>query len=158
MYANNEDRKKWWKKYKEEHREEIKQRNHLYWKSKDGKENKKRYYKNHQEEIIQKVTNYRNQNQDKVKTYNKKYYNEIRNKGIKVWEQYYGKVTKGCIIIHKDRNKNNNEIDNLILIKKRELGTMNLNNIGVSKNKDITETNILIARLMNKKRKIEKGE
>ena len=41
MYANKEDRKKWWKKYKEEHREEIKQRNHLYWKSKDGKENKK---------------------------------------------------------------------------------------------------------------------
>lgn len=156
MYANKEDRKKWWKKYKEEHREEIKQRNHLYWKSKDGKENKKRYYKNHQEEIIQKVTNYRNQNQDKVKTYNKKYYNEIRNKAILVWEETNGIVPDGCLIIHKDKNKNNNNLDNLEMITRKELGTMNLNNLAISENKEITEVNILLAKIKNKTRDIRR--
>lgn len=156
MYANNEDRKKWWKKYKEEHREEIKQRNHLYWQSISGKDNKKRYYKAHQEAIIQKVANYNNQNKDKIKKRQKIYYNNVRNPGIKVWEQHYGKIPKGWIIIHKDKNKNNNKIDNLVLIKKSELGTMNLKNIGISSNKNITETNILIAKLINKIGKIEK--
>lgn len=156
MYANKEDRKKWWKKYKEKHREEIKQRNHLYWKSKDGKENKKRYYKNHQEEIIQKATNYRNQNQDKVKTYNKKYYNEIRNKAILVWEETNGIVPNGCLIIHKDKNKNNNNLDNLEMITRKELGTMNLNNLAISENKEITEINILLVKIKNKTRDIRR--
>lgn len=167
-----EKQKEYSRNYRENHLEEIKEKQRDYFKSEKGKEAKRRYYEKHKEEIIKKryeyrqkhkeeynknVRNYRKNNPDKVKTNNKNYYLKHRNKGILVWEQHYGKVPKGCLIIHKDGNNENNNIDNLEMITRKENGTMCIKGLSIKKDKNITETNILIARLMNKTYKLKKG-
>ena len=173
MFDRKAYMKEYNKKYKKEHKEELREMYKAYNKSKKGKEAHKKYYETHKEKCIEMVVDYKKRNKNKVDKWNKKYrddhsneikeinrkyYKNHRNKGIIIWEQHYGEIPEGCLLIHKDKNKKNNDLDNLVLITKAEYGTMCLNTIGISENKDITETNILIARLMNKKRKIEKGE
>lgn len=158
------DRKAWRKKHYEEHREEINKKNREY--RKNNIEKSKQYRKNNYEKNKKKELEYqkkyyeehKEEIKEKGKIYSKDYYKKNKNVGIIVWEQHYEKIPSGYVLIHKDNDKNNNDLDNLALITKTEYGTMHLKGLNVSSNKDITETNILIARLMNKKIKIEKGE
>ena len=39
---------------------------------------------------------------------------------IYIYEKYYGPIPKGYEVHHKDHNKDNNEIDNLLLVTKKE--------------------------------------
>jgi hypothetical protein len=66
-------------------------------------------------------------------------------KHVIVWEAANGPVPKSHIIIFADRNKNNFDIDNLLLVSKRELFYMCKNGL-FSRNPDITKTNLLITR------------
>lgn len=143
-----------------EHKDKYREWSNRYYKNNAEKvrEKRRKYHKENKEKEAEYRVKYCRENKDKVKEWNKLNYKKNRNKGIIVWEQNYGEIPKGYVLIHKDNDKNNNDLDNLALITKTEYGTMCLNSIGVSKDKKITETNILIARLMNKKRKLEKGE
>ena len=73
-----------------------------------------------------------------------------------MWERYYGEIPKNCLIIHKDGNKENNDINNLEMITREENAVMCQKGLGISKNKNITETNILLVRLMRKTYRIKK--
>lgn len=42
-----------------------------------------------------------------------------------IWEQNYGKIKRGYVVIFADRDKTNFNIDNLVLISNRELQIMN---------------------------------
>ena len=46
---------------------------------------------------------------------------------VYVWEHYNGEVPKGYHIHHKDHDKNNNEIDNLVLLSAHEHQTLHGN-------------------------------
>ena len=158
MFDKKAYMKKYGKQYREAHKEEIKHKKHLYTISEKGKESKKSYYEAHKEIIKKRTMEYKHQHKDKVIAGAKRYYKEVRNPGIKIWEQYYGAVPKGCLIIHKNGNKNNNSINNLVLVDKGELGTMNLKELKISTNIEITKTNILLAQLMIKTYQKKKEE
>jgi hypothetical protein len=68
-----------------------------------------------------------------------------RQKHFVIWEAANGPVPKSHIVIFADRNKINFEIDNLILVSKRELFYMCKNEM-LSNNPDLTKTNLLIVR------------
>ena len=44
-----------------------------------------------------------------------------------VWEQRYGKIPKGWCVIHLDKNKDNDEIDNLMIVPRAILMKINSN-------------------------------
>lgn len=66
-----------------------------------------------------------------------------------IWEKHYGKIPKGYNLIYLDGNKKNCCIENLALVKNSELVYIN-HNMKLSKHKDINETSLLIAKLMEK--------
>ena len=66
-----------------------------------------------------------------------------------IWEKYYGKIPKGYRVAFKDQNRQNCEIDNLILVSKKDFATMAGNKL-FSNSKELTETGFLIAQLINK--------
>lgn len=72
-----------------------------------------------------------------------------------VYENTYGKIPDGYKIIFADKNKNNFDLDNLILVTDAEALIMNSNNL-ISDNPDLTNTGSNIAKLIdsiNKKSK-----
>lgn len=72
-----------------------------------------------------------------------------------VWESANGKIPKGCIIIFRDNDKTNTNIDNLLLIKRGTNAT--LNKAGLSKySGEFKETAIRIAELKNASSKSKK--
>lgn len=85
----------------------------------------------------------------KIKDSKNKYYKNYVLKSHYIWEQHYGEIPKGYNLIYLDGNKNNCNIDNLVLIKNSELVYIN-HNMKLSKHKDINETSLLIAKLMGK--------
>jgi hypothetical protein len=68
-----------------------------------------------------------------------------KQKHFVIWEAVNGPVPKRHLVIFADRNKNNFDIDNLILISKREFFYMCKYKL-LSKNPEITKTNVLIVR------------
>ena len=77
-------------------------------------------------------------------------------KHIYIYEQHYGKIPKGKVIVFLDGNKQNCDIKNLKLVDKKEqllMARMNL----YSKNKTLTETGILLAQVVNKMNELEKN-
>jgi hypothetical protein len=68
-----------------------------------------------------------------------------RQKHFVIWEAVNGPVPKSHIVIFADRNKINFEIDNLILVSKKELFYMCKHEM-LSSNPDLTKTNLLIVR------------
>lgn len=121
-----------------------------------NKEQKQKYYQEHKERIDKYNKQYVIDHKDKQKEWNRRKYKKNRNKAILIWEKANGKVPDGYLIIHKDKNKNNNNLDNLAMITRREYGTMNLNNLAISNNKEITESNILLAKIKNKIRDLRR--
>ena len=121
-----------------------------------NKEYKQKYYQEHKDRIDKYNKQYATDHKDKQKEWNRRKYKKNRNKAILVWEEANGKVPDGYLIIHKDKNKNNNNLDNLAMITRKEYGTMNLNNLAISENKEITEANILLAKIKNKTRELRR--
>lgn len=67
-----------------------------------------------------------------------------------IYEKHYGKIPKGYRVVFLDQNKNNCDINNLMLVKSKDiLVAKNLKFI--STDKEITKTGIMIAQLINKK-------
>lgn len=67
-----------------------------------------------------------------------------------VYKQYYGEIPKGYNVIFLDHNRLNCNIENLKLVKNKDL--LVAKNMGlISNNKELTELGILIAQLINKK-------
>lgn len=151
--------KEYKRKYYQEHKEQVKGYVKKYYQKhkEEIKKQKQKYFQENKEKIAKYYREYYQENKEKERKRNRKKYKKYINRGILVWENTYGEVPKGYCIIHKDNNKNNNNIDNLVMISKKELGTMYFNNLYVSSNKEITEANILLAKIKNKIRAIQGG-
>lgn len=82
-----------------------------------------------------------------------------RQKGKIMWEKYHNQeVPKGYAVIFADQNKLNFAKENLVLVSMREMLNMNRNK-RFSKNPEITKTNINIAKIEIKIKKLQsKGE
>lgn len=76
-------------------------------------------------------------------------------KGRYIYEQAHGKIPKGYKIIFKDGNRSNFDLDNLAMVSDSELMLINKKSL-YKRNKELTETGILIARLLDKTRKHKK--
>ena len=63
-----------------------------------------------------------------------------------IWESVHGKIPKGHYVIFADRNKNNFEIKNLVLVKKNELCSL-IRNDYLTTDQEITLTGVAITRL-----------
>lgn len=72
-----------------------------------------------------------------------------------IWEEHYGKIPRGSVILFLDGNKSNLNIDNLILITKEQLLRMNQHSL-IKKDADLTKTGINIANLIIKLDEINK--
>lgn len=66
-----------------------------------------------------------------------------------IWEKHNGKVKQGYVVIFGDGNKNNFDIDNLILVSKKQLLILNRNKL-IKNDADLTRTGILIADIYSK--------
>lgn len=75
--------------------------------------------------------------------------NKWRLKHQVVYEKYKGKVPKGYTIIFADKNRQNFDMDNLIIVSRNELLVMNKNKL-IYEDKDITKTGINIAKVIIK--------
>lgn len=74
-----------------------------------------------------------------------------------VWERERGPVPNGHIIIFRNCDKTNCEINNLVLVTMAE--NLELNRSGLrSQNPDMTDTGILISRVKNTARKVRKSK
>ncbi len=69
-----------------------------------------------------------------------------RGKHILLWEKVNGAVPEGCVIIFGDRNKRNFNIDNLLLVTRGQLATLNKKGL-IQEDTELTKTGILIADL-----------
>lgn len=73
---------------------------------------------------------------------------------IYIWEKEYGKLSKDKCLVFLDGNKDNVKLKNLKAVKRREQLLMSRINL-FAKNKDITETGIKIAQVINKTNEIK---
>ena len=71
-----------------------------------------------------------------------------------IWEQHNGEIPKGYAIIFADGDKSNLDIDNLLLVSRKQLLFMNRNNLR-SENKEFTKVGVNIANVMLKLSEIE---
>lgn len=73
-----------------------------------------------------------------------------------IYEQHYGKIPAGHKVIFADGNKENFDIDNLILVKNSEELIMNRRKL-IFDNKELTKTGANIAKVLNKAYERKKG-
>lgn len=66
-----------------------------------------------------------------------------RMKHVVTWEAEHGLVPKGCVVIFADGNRRNFDINNLILISKRQLLALNQRGL-IKDNAELTKTGLLI--------------
>lgn len=66
-----------------------------------------------------------------------------------IWEEAYGPVPDGHIILFLDGNRKNLSLDNMECVSKAQAGIMNLNGL-ISENPEVTKTGILLASISNK--------
>lgn len=74
-----------------------------------------------------------------------------------VWEDHNGPIPDGYCVVFKDRNRENCNIDNLILMKRGELGTMAIKGY-LSECPEATEARLTLVRIDNAKKKRRKGK
>lgn len=72
-----------------------------------------------------------------------------------IYEQIHGKIPKGHKVIFADGNNRNFDLDNLVLVSKSELLIINRNGL-YTKNKELTKSGCLVAKVIDKTRKINK--
>jgi hypothetical protein len=75
--------------------------------------------------------------------------NKWRCKHVVIWEAHNGPMPKGYAIIFGDGNKENFELDNLILVSRQQLLTLNRNRL-IQNDADLTRTGVIIADLYQK--------
>lgn len=80
--------------------------------------------------------------------------NKWETKNKIVYKKYFGDIPKGYKVIYADGNKFNNEPDNLILVSSSELLIANRNHL-IYNNKDLTESGILISKVIDKTNKVQ---
>jgi len=66
-----------------------------------------------------------------------------------VWEAANGAIPKGHVVIFGDGNKQNFNLDNLLLVSNAQLARLNQNGL-IYNDADLTRTGIIIADLINK--------
>lgn len=66
-----------------------------------------------------------------------------------VWEKHNGKIPEGYVVIFLDNNKSNLDINNLLMISRKQLVFLNKNGL-IKENSDLTKTGVLIADLLIK--------
>lgn len=74
-----------------------------------------------------------------------------------LWEDKYGTIPKGYNLIFADGNKQNLDLDNLILVSDSELFILNKNEL-YKKDKDLTEVGVNIAKVIDRVNKRRKNE
>ena len=86
--------------------------------------------------------------------------NKWRMKHLVVWESANGSVPKDCCLMHRDGDKMNNELDNLMLVKKSVAAAMN--QAGHGRNtEEALDAAIMVAEMkiaVNKAKKRQKGK
>lgn len=80
--------------------------------------------------------------------------NKWETKNKIVYKKHFGDIPKGYKVIYADGNKLNNEPDNLILVSSSELLIANRNHL-IYNNKDLTESGILISKVIDKTNKVK---
>ena len=73
-----------------------------------------------------------------------------------LYEQKYGKIPKGYNLIFADGDKYNFDLDNLVLVSNAELLIMNKKGL-YKKNKKLTKTGSLVAKVIDKTNKLKAG-
>lgn len=73
-----------------------------------------------------------------------------------LWEEKYGAIPKGYNLIFADKNKQNLNLENLILVSDAELFIMNQKDLYKS-DKDLTKSGVVIAKLLDKVNKRKKN-
>ena len=84
-------------------------------------------------------------------------YTEIKVKDPNVWklkqrliyEEHYGEIPKGYVVMFLDRDKSNFDINNLILISRKQLRTLNQNDL-IKDDPELTKSGIILADLLIK--------
>ena len=66
-----------------------------------------------------------------------------------IYEKHYGKIPKGCRVIFADKDIYNFDIDNLILVSRKELLKLNQYDL-IKEDKELTKTGINVAKLILK--------
>ena len=74
-----------------------------------------------------------------------------------IWENQYGSIPEGYNLIFADGNRQNCNLDNLILVSKAEMLIINQNEL-YKKDTELTKTGALIAKLINRVNKKEVKE
>lgn len=90
-------------------------------------------------------------------------YSEIKIKEPNVWEykhrmiyeQHYGKVPEGYVVMFADKDRQNFDIDNLILVSKHEDLIMNSKKL-IYEDKELTKSGHLVAKVIAKTTKLKK--
>lgn len=72
-----------------------------------------------------------------------------------IYEQYYGKIPDGYVVMFADRNKQNFDIDNLILVSRHEDLIMNSKKL-LYNDKELTKSGHLVAKIISKERELRK--
>lgn len=80
--------------------------------------------------------------------------NEWETKNKIVYKKYFGDIPKGYKVIYADGNKLNNDPNNLILVSCSELLIANRNHL-IYDNKELTESGILISKVIDKTNKVK---
>ncbi|MCI6191209.1 MAG: HNH endonuclease [Clostridium sp.] len=80
--------------------------------------------------------------------------NKWETKNKIVYKQHFGDIPKGYNVIYADGNKLNNDINNLILVSNSELLIANRNHL-IYNNKELTESGILISKVIDKTNKVK---
>ena len=82
--------------------------------------------------------------------------NRWKLKHIVIWEETYGTVPKNNVIIFADGNKKNINIENLILVSRKELAILNKHKL-IAKNSELTKIGVNVADVILKIGEIRKG-
>lgn len=72
-----------------------------------------------------------------------------------IWEKHYGKIPDGYSVIFSDKNKENLDINNLMLVSKKQLVFLNKYRL-IKEDRDLTKTGLIIADMLSKISGIEK--
>jgi hypothetical protein len=75
--------------------------------------------------------------------------NTWKAKHIIIWEKHNGPVPKNHAVIFGDKNKRNFDINNLILVSRKQLLTLNINKL-IQDDAELTKTGVIIADIYHK--------
>ena len=71
-----------------------------------------------------------------------------------IYEKAHGKIPKGYVVIFKDRDKRNFDLENLMLVSQSEFLIMNDNHLYKDES-ELTETGALIAKIIDRTNKLK---